>query len=478
VNFATGPDGALYIVDLYRGVLQHRISLTSYLRKQSEDRNLAQPQNLGRIYRVVPATGPVPRASSYGPFSPAQWVERLSHPNSFWRDAAQRTLVERGDTAVAAAVRAVARSGNSPLGRVHALWTLEGLGALDLETVRASLDHEDPIVRTMAIRLAERFLPGDGRAGLISRLLALAADTSPAVQLQAVLSLGEAREAEVDLALAAIVRRHPANTFLPDALYSGLGGRELDLLEELVADRSWSASDPAANKILGGLAQGIFTSQQAAAIERLVAIAASQPPPNRMRVSALVDGMVAATPFVRRPIAFTAVPVGWGALSHHPELRSRFERLDPLARWPGKPGAEAAAASPLTSAEQARFEMGKTLFAGTCAACHQASGRGLDGIAPPLLDSEWVLGNTERLIRILLHGLRGPIVVLGREHTGEMPAFKALEDEQLASLLTYVRREWGHTASPIDAAAVKAVRAATLDQMDAPSARELVLQVP
>ena len=102
----------------------------------------------------------------------------------------------------------------------------------------------------------------------------------------------------------------------------------------------------------------------------------------------------------------------------------------------------------------------------------------LDGLAPPLLDSEWVLGSPERIIRIVLHGLRGPIVVLGREHTGDMPAFKALEDEQLAAILTYVRREWGHPASPIDAAAVKATRAATTNQTDASSARELVLQVP
>ena len=125
-----------------------------------------------------------------------------------------------------------------------------------------------------------------------------------------------------------------------------------------------------------------------------------------------------------------------------------------------------------------RFENGKVLFTAICATCHQTTGRGLDGLAPPLLDSEWVLGSPERIIRIVLHGLRGPIVVLGREHTGDMPAFKALEDEQLAAILTYVRREWGHPASPIDAAAVKATRAATTNQTDASSARELVLQVP
>ena len=95
VGFSTGPDGALYIVDFYRGVLQHRISLTSYLRKQSEDRKLADPQHLGRIYRVVPLDRPAPRAPAPAALTAAQWVERLSHPNSWWRESAQRLLVER-----------------------------------------------------------------------------------------------------------------------------------------------------------------------------------------------------------------------------------------------------------------------------------------------------------------------------------------------------------------------------------------------
>src|SRR5262249_42427322 len=130
VAFSTGPDGALYIVDLYRGVLQHRISLTSYLRQQSEDRKLVAPRHLGRIYRVVPADRPAPRPKPVE-LTTAQWVGKLSDANSFWRETAQRLLVERRDAAVVPAVRAVAAKSTSPLGRVHALWTLDGMGALD-----------------------------------------------------------------------------------------------------------------------------------------------------------------------------------------------------------------------------------------------------------------------------------------------------------------------------------------------------------
>ena len=77
VGFTTGPDGALYFIDFYRGVIQHRISLTSYLRKQSESRHLADPQHLGRIYRIVPSDRPTPRLAPFPPLTSAQWVERL-----------------------------------------------------------------------------------------------------------------------------------------------------------------------------------------------------------------------------------------------------------------------------------------------------------------------------------------------------------------------------------------------------------------
>src|SRR6185369_10720645 len=183
---------------------------------------------------------------------------------------------------------------------------------------------------------------------------------------------------------------------------------------------------------------------------------------------------VAAADRTHRPLQFAKRPPGWAEFSRRPAAATQVARLSRVMAWPDKPATDTAVVKPLTAEEQTRFELGKTLFAATCATCHQPTGQGLDGLAPPLLDSEWVLGAPARIIRIALHGLRGPIVVLGREHTGDMPAFKALEDDQLAAVLTYVRREWGHTASPISAAEVKAVRDETKDQIDSSSARELL----
>ncbi len=477
VSFATGPDGALYIVDLYRGVLQHRISLTSYLRKQSEDRGLANPQHLGRIYRIVPADRPAPRVASLPALSTVQWVEKLSHANSWWRETAQRILVERRDVAVAPAVRAVAVKGPLPQGRVHALWALDGAGALDRATVIAALGDSSPLVRATAVRLSERFFDGEGRADLIKRLLALAKDAAPEVQLQAMLSLGNARDAATDRALAEIARTNPTNVFLRDALFSGLADRELPLIESLAIDPAW-ADDAEAGKILTGLARGVFGARQVPAVERVIALAgAAAAKGGGKRAVALVDGLVPTTGGSRRRLQCAQQPAGWADLEKNPTAKARLAKLNDIIVWPGKPGVAALAeAKPLTAAQQARFETGRTLFTAVCSACHQATGRGLDGLAPPLLDSEWLLGSPERTVRIVLHGVRGPITVLGRVHTGDMPAFGgALDDQQISSVLTYLRREWGHTAAPVDPELVKAIRAATAGHTDAFSPEELNL---
>ena len=476
VSFTTGPDGALYIVDLYRGVLQHRISLTSYLRKQSDDRGLVHPQHLGRIYRVVPADKSAPRVGNLAALTTTQWVGKLSHANSWWRETAQRILVERRDASVSPAIRTIALQSAAPLGRVQALWTLEGVGALDREVVFAGLQDKDAVVRVAALRLSERFLQSDARAEVLARVLPLTRDTSSEVQLQAVLTLGNAQDPPMNRRLADVVRANPKNTFLRDALLSGVSSHEIALLEALIADSAWRADDAEANKLLSGLARGVIGSRDVSGVERLFALAgAAQKSGAAPRALALLDGMVPTTGSSRRRLQLARQPDGWAELEKNAATKGRLAKLNDLVVWPGKPGASpATAVKPLTKEQQARFETGRTLFTRVCAACHQASGRGLDGLAPPLLDSEWVLGSPERLVRVVLNGLRGNITVLGRQHTGDMPAFGgALNDEQVSSVLTYLRREWGHVAPPIEPEQVRKIRAATAGHTDAWSSDEL-----
>ena len=115
-------------------------------------------------------------------------------------------------------------------------------------------------------------------------------------------------------------------------------------------------------------------------------------------------------------------------------------------------------AIPLTPAEQKRFEEGKGIYEATCLACHQQHGLGQEGLAPPLVNSTWTTGSPERIARIVLHGLRGPITVLKQTYELEMPPLGVLDDDQIAAVITYVRREWGHTASPMTPADIARIR--------------------
>lgn len=122
---------------------------------------------------------------------------------------------------------------------------------------------------------------------------------------------------------------------------------------------------------------------------------------------------------------------------------------------------------------------GKRLYNQVCATCHQISGTGVPGVYPPLAASEWVTGSEERLIRILLHGLQGPIEVAGNTYNGNMPAFGAgstynWNDERISHVLTYIRSEWGNAAAPISAEQVTAIREATAGHTAQYTAAELL----
>jgi mono/diheme cytochrome c family protein len=123
---------------------------------------------------------------------------------------------------------------------------------------------------------------------------------------------------------------------------------------------------------------------------------------------------------------------------------------------PAKPTTKPAAAAPAMPVDGAK------LFATTCAACHQVSGDGLEDKYPPLNGSEWVTGDEQKLIRIVMHGLSGPVDVLGQTFDGAMPAWGGvLKDPEIAAVTSYVRSAWGNKAGPITAGTVTAIRSAT-----------------
>jgi mono/diheme cytochrome c family protein len=139
------------------------------------------------------------------------------------------------------------------------------------------------------------------------------------------------------------------------------------------------------------------------------------------------------------------------------------------------PGMQGAAAAPVVLDPRA---VGKRVFVTNCIACHQTTGLGLPGAYPPLAGSEWAQGPEDRIIRIVLNGLTGPITVKGGSFNNSMPVFgPMLRDEQIADVLTYVRSEWGNNAPPVAADKVKQIRAAVADRTG-PWTPEELLKIP
>jgi mono/diheme cytochrome c family protein/glucose/arabinose dehydrogenase len=512
VYLSSAPDGTLYVVDLYRGIIQHRGFITEYLRDQILSRSLEQSIGRGRIWRVVHdrfRRGPKPALSSA---TPRALVETLSHPNGWWRDTAQQLLVQRNDKSLVEPLKKLAAESPAPRTRLHALWTLDGIDSIDEADVTRALGDPSRDVRVSAIRLAERWLR-EGKGPMLTAVLALMTDPDWAVREQLAASLGELPQTPKETAITAFLERYANDPVALDAALSGVKGSELVLLETLLRA---SAETPQRAMAITMLAATVVSNAQDAPIQRLFDAVSESPRPAWQRSALLRGAEVAllnvdavtgrgrgrgapaaadapcptcpggragpggASAFPRAPGAAdpsllegnaggaAAAPEagrggrGRGArpplkLAREPaitalaanggDLSSRLTAVLARLEWPGKPGM-AAPAAPLTAEEQARFEAGRTVYQNLCQACHQPNGQGMDKLAPPLIGSEFALASAATIpIRVVLNGKEGSVALMP-------PLGAILSDGQIAAVLTYIRREWGHTASPIDAAAV------------------------
>lgn len=185
VNTYTGPDGNLYIVDMNRGIIQESqwTPKGSWIRPQIERLGLDKHIQHGRIWRLVQdGAKPAPKPHLLDE-SPAKLVTYLGHANGWWRDNAQKQLIALGDKSVVPALRQLALGGQSPLARIHALWTLEGLDAVDQATITSALTDTDAQVRRTAIWLSEPFLRKNDES-LIGQVASLQNDPVPDVRIQ------------------------------------------------------------------------------------------------------------------------------------------------------------------------------------------------------------------------------------------------------------------------------------------------------
>ncbi len=492
VYLSSAPDGTLYLVDMYRGIIQHRAYITEYLQNQIVSRKLDAPPRHGRIYRIVhEGSRPAPKpALSKLPVS--RLVDLLSHRNGWHRDAAQRILVERRAIAALPALKKLAVGAPEPRTRLHALWTIDGLEAMEPALVVRAADDGSRDVRAAAIRLAEPWL-ADPSSTPHARVLKLIDDRDWAVRRQLAASLGLLRDGEREATLATMIARFGTDPVVVDAALSGVRGNETALLARLTAA---SSETPEIAAGITMTAAAIVRSADETAVQRLMQTIATESIPLWQR-SALLRGaevtlLAAAMPgggsgrganatppdarpggragpggapaFPRtepgapRPATVRALKLGREpaltalAARDKDELAPRAAAVLDRIVWPGKP--TAAAAVPLTAEEQRRFETGREIYQSLCAACHQPDGAGRENVAPSLIGAEFALGPAAVPVRIVLNGKEGS--------GGLMPPLgSVLTDEQVAAALTYIRREWGHSASAIAPSTVAEVRAAT-----------------
>lgn len=284
VNLMTGPEGALYVVDMYRAIIEDYSAIPRYL-QQIYIESLIAGADRGRIWRVVaeqpktPSRTPSapPRGGAY-PWvdltlaSATELVAGLDHPNAWRRKTAQRLLVERGDRTVAPALVNLVKSGKTPQGRLHALYTLEGLGSLEAESVADALADSHWAVRVHGLVLSERWL--ERHRGLRQKALALCEDPVPRVRLQAALSLGECRSADAVAALSRLAARWGDDPWMRSAVLSSAAETAAALAAELLQK---STDTPASRAMLRPLAAIVAARQNAADLARLLAAVADHP---------------------------------------------------------------------------------------------------------------------------------------------------------------------------------------------------------
>jgi mono/diheme cytochrome c family protein len=219
INTYTGPDGCFYIVDMYHGIIQESewTDSSSYLGKVIAEKEIYKNKGMGRIYRVVhdgfrrDTTEP----HMLGQIS-ADLIQYLRHPNGWWRDMAQQLLIIRNDHSVVPSLKAMAlnRVGPyNPLARIHALWTLEGMDAMDTAILYGALKDKDPQVRKTAVWISEKFIRKNDPV-MIARLGELQNDSSADVRVQLSLSLRSNKTPAAQKIVKELLAANPDNQMM------------------------------------------------------------------------------------------------------------------------------------------------------------------------------------------------------------------------------------------------------------------------
>lgn len=389
VNIHNAPDGSLYVVDMYHGIIQHKTYMTTYLRKQTLARGLEAPGfGHGRIYRIRSVSGKIETLKDIASLQGLDLVKVLMHENSWQRETAQRLLVSRKDPATIPYLEKLTNAGTT-VARIHAVWTLEGMGALKAPHLFSGIQSNDAKLQCSTLWASTRLDPAE-----FTKLSAVLLSARPAgmeVYPYLARALGPLASPKAYDRIAELFKDRGKAQFVREAIVSGLRGHETEFLD-------------AEGKVL--------------------------------KDKELSDWLIQAG------------------------KRSPF----------GTPVKES-----LTGKDQESYKRGKAMFHGeaACFGCHGADGGGMPNLGPPLDESEWVNGKPETLVKILLHGMSGPVTVAGETYKpdAEMPGLAmnpSISDETLADIATYIRNEWSNKSPAVAPSLVARQRELSKDRAGKP----------
>ena len=522
VALTHGPDGALWLLDMYRGIAQYGMFMTDYLRKETLRRGLDQGIHQGRLYRIGHESGGRRTPAQLSRRPPTEWIQLLDHDDGWLRQTAQRLLIQQGDQKMLDALLRFMERATTSVGLEHALWTIEGLlMSVEPASLEASpsgpipivssvhalgsrpfsqrvwkaclgaMEHPDPMVQTAAIRVCESLArSSQSRAeDMMKQFREIAWRASEDVLFQIILTLGNLPAPDNRALMAELALEASKHWLLREALISGLEGFEWDFITQLNESKDLPSSSKGLQRLLRSLAEATASQSDGVDLGHLIKYLVDRSTSWNDADAALLDGLdryFRAHSRGPRLLTQSPFPTKKDDLPWNPALQSIHHRLSPWISWPGHPhyatALEKAAKTRNERMEDASMASHAEAYQMVCAGCHGSRGEGLKNQAPPLHQADWVLGSKDRLIRIALHGAQGPIHVGGQLYQSpdilsEMPPLSVLENEVLASILTYIRQAWGHASDPIDSNEVSRVRAATAGRQTPWTEKEL-LSIP
>jgi putative membrane-bound dehydrogenase-like protein len=231
VEVRTGPDGALWISDMYRFVIEHPRWIPA---ERLAKLNVRAGDDKGRIYRVYPKSGKLRPITDLTKLSTVKLVVLLDSPNGTERDLIHRELYQRGDIAANKPLEQLAFNSSNPAVRVQALCALDGLKGLRSDILQKALSDKNANVRRQAIRLCENFLHGPDANVLCESLLKLASDSDAGVRFQLALTLGEWNDPRSGKVLGDLAKTDISNSWMRAAVLSSAIGQPGEILKGIL----------------------------------------------------------------------------------------------------------------------------------------------------------------------------------------------------------------------------------------------------